>query len=84
MLKSLHAALVSQWTETLYIPIDLLNKMALWLTAQQDNTTGAFIETADNYYDRSFWVSFKARFFLLMLNKLVELYMVCRTLWEKL
>jgi len=55
VLKTLHAAIVSQWTETLYIPVDLLNRMALWLTLQQDNATGAFVETADNYYDRSFW-----------------------------
>jgi hypothetical protein len=57
VLKTLHTAIVSQWMETLYIPVDLLNKMALWLVAQQDNSTGAFIESADNYYDRSFWVS---------------------------
>lgn len=55
-LRTLHQAVVSQWTETLYIPVALLNRMALWLVSQQDNATGAFIETANAYYDRSFWV----------------------------
>lgn len=53
-LKSLSAALVSQWMEILYIPVKILNKMALWLTEQQ-NEYGAFVETAEHYYDRSFW-----------------------------
>jgi len=55
-LKSLHGAMVSQWVEILYIPVKILNKMALWLTRQQ-NAEGAFIETAEHYYDRSFTVN---------------------------
>jgi len=55
-LKSLHAALVSQWVEILYIPVSIVNKMALWLTRQQ-NAEGAFVETSVHYYDRSFWVN---------------------------
>ena len=55
-LKTLHAALVSQWMEILYIPVEILNKMALWL-AQQQNEEGAFVETAEHYYDRNFWVN---------------------------
>ena len=55
-LKSLHAALVSQWMEILYIPVEILNKMALWLSEQQ-NDEGAFVETSEHYYDRSFWVN---------------------------
>jgi len=55
-LKSLHGAMVSQWVEILYIPVKILNRMALWLTRQQ-NAEGAFVETAEHYYDRSFWVS---------------------------
>jgi len=42
--------------EILYIPVKILNKMALWLTEQQ-NEYGAFVETAEHYYDRSFWVN---------------------------
>jgi len=55
-LKTLHAAMVSQWFEILYIPVQILDRMALWLT-QQQNDEGAFVETADHYYDRSFWVN---------------------------
>jgi hypothetical protein len=54
VLKHLHSAMVSTWWETLFIPVDILNRMALWLSQQQDET-GAFIETSDYYYDRSFW-----------------------------
>jgi len=42
--------------EILYIPVEILNKMALWL-AQQQNEEGAFVETAEHYYDRNFWVN---------------------------
>lgn len=55
-LKTLHAALASQWMEIVYIPVEVLQKMALWLSRQQ-NEDGAFIETAEHYYDRSFWVN---------------------------
>jgi len=55
-LKTLHSAMVSQWFEILYIPVEILDRMALWLT-QQQNEEGAFVETADHYYDRSFWVN---------------------------
>jgi len=42
--------------EILYIPVEILNKMALWLT-QQQRADGAFVETAEHYYDRSFLVN---------------------------
>jgi len=42
--------------EILYIPVSILNRMALWLTEQQ-NEEGAFVETSEHYYDRSFWVN---------------------------
>jgi len=48
--------MLSQWVEILYIPAEVLNKMALWLSRQQ-NVDGAFVETSEHYYDRSFWVS---------------------------
>ena len=61
MLKSLHKALVSQWAERLYVPIEILNQIGLWLTWQQDPETGAFKETSDYIYDRSFSVSLSSR-----------------------
>jgi len=42
--------------EILFIPVKILNNMALWLS-QQQNEDGAFVETSDHYYDRSFWVN---------------------------
>jgi len=42
--------------EIVYIPVSILNKMALWL-ANQQNDEGAFVETSEYYYDRSFWVT---------------------------
>ena len=64
-LQTLHAALVSQWMEILYIPVDILNNMAMWLS-QQQNEEGAFVETADHYYDRSFLVSIVNHVFILI------------------
>ena len=54
-LKTLHEAMLSQWMEILYIPVEILNNMAMWLSKQQ-NAEGAFVETAEYYYDRSFAV----------------------------
>jgi len=54
--------MISQWVEILYIPVEILNKMALWLSRQQ-NEDGAFIETSEHYYDRSFWVNGDRIFF---------------------
>jgi len=53
VLKYLHAALLSTWAETIYVPVEILNSMATWMTSQQD-TEGKFIETAEYIYDRSF------------------------------
>jgi len=53
--------------EILYIPIEVLDKMALWLS-QQQNEDGAFIETAENYYDRNFWVNTLSCFILFSQN----------------
>ena len=57
MLKYFHKATVSEWNEDLYIPIDLLNNIGLWLTRQQADN-GSFPETVDavTYYIRSFMV----------------------------
>jgi len=62
-LKTLHDALVSQWMEIVYIPVKILNKMALWLS-QQQNEEGAFVETAEHYYDRSFYVNHSDHIFM--------------------
>nr|UCK81481.1 macroglobulin-complement related protein-like 3 [Arenicola marina] len=53
VLQNLHATLESQWSEEVYIPLEILNKITTWLVAQQ-NETGAFHETSDEYYDRNF------------------------------
>lgn len=50
--KSLHAAMMSEWNEELYIEVELINKIALWIANQQDES-GAFIETAGVIYDRN-------------------------------
>jgi len=42
--------------EIVYIPVEILHKMALWLS-QQQNEDGAFVETSEYYYDRSFLVN---------------------------
>lgn len=56
VLKYLHAALLSTWAETIYVPVEILNNMALWLIKQQDSE-GKFVETAEYFYDRSFQVT---------------------------
>ena len=56
VLKVLHASLVSQWTEELYVPVDLLDKMAMWLVEQQQ-PSGAFIEKSGVYYNINYFVS---------------------------
>lgn len=40
-----------EWEHILYIDIDILNKLALWLIKQQNMSTGAFIEADDYIYD---------------------------------
>lgn len=54
VLKSLHNALISQWAEIVYVDVEILNQIAIWVSSQQDPNTGAFMETSEYYYDRSF------------------------------
>ena len=61
VLKYLHNALISTWAETIYVDVNILNNIAIWLTSQQ-NQDGSFSETADYIYDRSFDVSFEKRY----------------------
>jgi len=58
--------------EIVFIPVGILNKMALWLSEQQ-NEDGAFVETSEYYYDRSFLVttSDHANFYLFYALKLM-------------
>ena len=58
MLHYFHKATESEWNEDLYIPIDLLNNIASWLTRQQAEN-GSFPETVDavTYYIRAFMVN---------------------------
>ena len=57
VLRALHGALTSQWAESLYVPVELLDRTAVWLAGRQDPDTGAFRETLDHPYDRNFAVS---------------------------
>ena len=57
VLRVLHGALTSQWAESLYVPVELLDRTAVWLAGRQDPDTGAFRETLEHPYDRNFAVS---------------------------
>ncbi|ELT94762.1 hypothetical protein CAPTEDRAFT_205314 [Capitella teleta] len=52
-MKVLHATVISQWSEQVFIPIDILNKMATWLSKQQI-ASGAVIETSEVYYNQNY------------------------------
>ncbi len=56
--RILHQALASEWSEDMFIPIDVVNKIALWLASQiteTDDGKGYFVETSV-IYDRSMQV----------------------------
>ena len=53
-LRWLHVAASSQWNEELYIPINILNKLAMWLAKKQRHD-GAYKEIS-TIYDPSFEV----------------------------
>ena len=53
----MHEAHASEWEPQLYIETEVLNKIALWVTAQFNETTERFEETSDIIYDRHFMVS---------------------------
>ena len=55
-LKYLHAALISPWSEIIYIDVEILNKIGDWLASQQA-ADGSFPETEEFLTDRSFTVS---------------------------
>lgn len=57
MLRSLHEAHASEWEPELYMETEMLNKIALWITDQFNETSQRFEETSDIIYDRHFLVS---------------------------
>ncbi|XP_013420589.1 CD109 antigen isoform X3 [Lingula anatina] len=50
-LQTLGAANDAEWENFLYIPSELLSKIALWVCEQQNKTTGAFNQTSKFVYD---------------------------------
>lgn len=44
-LEFLSMAVLPEWEHTLYIDVAVLNRLALWLTSQQNVTSGAFRST---------------------------------------
>ncbi|CAH1797576.1 unnamed protein product [Owenia fusiformis] len=51
VLKTFNAARESDWEGDLYIPINFLNRIAMWVVNQQNTTTGAFKQVG-KLYDR--------------------------------
>ncbi|KAK6185943.1 hypothetical protein SNE40_008070 [Patella caerulea] len=49
--KTFHSARFGEWERDLFIPIELINRMVLWLCSQQNTTTGAF-DPNDIAFDR--------------------------------
>ncbi len=50
--KVLHECLASEWGEDVFIPVEIVNKITMWITAQQ-HEDGHFEDTAGVEYDRS-------------------------------
>ncbi len=46
----------SQWSEDIYVDVDIINKVAIWITSVQNQTSGAYYEIG-SIYDRHMWVS---------------------------
>ena len=67
VVKYLHDCMASEWGEEVYIDTDLLNKMAIWITNQQDVDDGHFEDTSGVLYDRNMNVR---KYYLLHQNKL--------------
>ena len=52
--KTLQEARFGEWEKDLFIPIELLNKIALYLCSQQNNVTGEFMDYHSPIYDRNY------------------------------
>ncbi len=50
-LQTLSLARNPEWEDILYVDLNIINKMALWLVTQQDQSTGAFVPRGQNFYD---------------------------------
>jgi hypothetical protein len=57
--KTLHWARFGEWERQLFIPVDLLNRMTLYICSRQNLTSGAFIPDDDVAFDYKM-VSMKA------------------------
>lgn len=54
--RTLNAAQSSEWSEEVFIPIELLNKITMWIAKQQNTTDGHFEDSAGVIYDRTMQV----------------------------
>lgn len=52
--KTFQEARFGEWEKDMFIPIELLNKIALYLCSQQNNVTGEFMESKAPIYDRTY------------------------------
>ena len=57
MLRVLHDAHASEWSEILFIETKVLNNIALWILEQFNASASRWEETSDDYYDRNMLVS---------------------------
>ena len=49
MAKTLHLGRFGEWERQLFIPVELLNKLTLYICSRQNQTTGAFIPDEHAY-----------------------------------
>ena len=80
MLNTLQDADEADWRSIMFIDNALLNKIALWLTKQQDKQTGAFIEEAP-FYDYNMRVNLEFIFFEILTEIDKKLYKKCHALF---
>ena len=57
VLRVLHDAHASEWSEILFIETKVLNNIALWILEQFNASASRWEETSDDYYDRNMLVS---------------------------
>ena len=50
--KVMHEARFGEWERDLFIPLELINKMVVFLCSQQNQTTGAWDPDLNTTYDR--------------------------------
>ena len=56
VLRTLHNIYGTEWSFDVFVERDILNRMARWLV-QQQLSSGAFAETANEVYDRNLQVA---------------------------